>query len=303
MKCITRVAASIIMAQVFSVSVARDAAATQITLNFVPASSTLTWGGFFGGQPFIPQDTGASPPAGTTDFNLALPSNTTTHQGTITVDVDNLLLPTSIKLVSSAANSDPSGKWFPQAYDFLPNDVDGDLRLYEFPDDASSSVGTTPGAAAEADFGIRIRPTGAPDVAYAALRDIVFNITTPAAVPVVAGQFSSTTENFEYATGWWDYWLHPTFTAEKLRQRLEVAGGDNNNSSAVSSTYTSIPLGGGSYQITLTIPVLVNDPDTTAPTSFTGTLVATVVIPEPASALLLGLAGMLVGLFGARRRG
>src|SRR5215213_5932393 len=254
MKCITRVAACIIMVQVFSVWVARDAAATQLTLNFVPASSTMTWGGFFGGQPFIPQDTGASPPAGTTDFNAALPSNATTHQGTITVDVDNLFAPTSIQILSSAANADPSGKWLPQDYAFLPNNVDGDLNLYEFPDDASSSVGTTPGAAAEADYGIRIRPTGAPDVAYAALRDMVFNVTTAPGVPVDAlGQFSSTTENFEYATGWWDYWLHPTFTAEKLRQRLEVAGGDNNNTSAVPSTYVATPLGGGTYQITLTI--------------------------------------------------
>jgi hypothetical protein len=263
----------------------------------------MTWGGFFGGQPFIAQDTGPSPPSGQgiSDANLALPSNTTTHQGTITVDVDNLLLPTSIQLLSSAAASDTSGRWLPKIQPFL--DVDNDSNFGEFPDDAVTSVGTTPGpltAADDADFGIRIRPTGAPDVAYSALRDMVFNITTPSAVPVVLGQFSSTTENFEYASGWWDYWLHPTFTAEKLRERLEVAGGDNNNSSAVPSTYTAVPLGGGAYQITLTIPVLVNDPDTTAPTSFTGQLVATVVIPEPASVLLLGLGGMFMAV-GCRR--
>ena len=68
------------------------------------------------------------------------------------------------------------------------------------------------------------------DVAYAALRDIVFNVTTAPGVPVNGlGQFDSKTQNFEFATGWWDYWLHPTFTAEKLRQRLEVAGGDEDN--------------------------------------------------------------------------
>src|SRR6476659_10939351 len=113
MKCIMRFTACIVAVQFLFLLITRDAPATQITLNFVPASSTLTWGGFFGGQPFIPQDTGPSPPAGTTDFNLALPSNTTTHQGTITVDVDNLVLPTSIQVVSSNADADLSGKWLP----------------------------------------------------------------------------------------------------------------------------------------------------------------------------------------------
>ena len=51
MKCVTRVAACSIALLVFSAFSIRDAAATQIALNFVPASSTLTWGGFFGGNP------------------------------------------------------------------------------------------------------------------------------------------------------------------------------------------------------------------------------------------------------------
>jgi PEP-CTERM motif len=294
MRCITRVAACSIALLVFSAFSIRDAAATQIALNFVPASSTLTWGGFFAGNPFVPQSA-----PGTTDYNAALPSNTTTHQGTITVDVDNLLTPSSIQILSSNANPDPSGKWLPEPYGFLPSDVDGDTNHYEFPDDASSSVGTNPGAATDADFAIEISP--GVDVAYATIRDAVFNITTPAAVPVVAGAFASTTENFELATGWWDYWLHPTFSNPKFRQRLEVAGGDEDNTSAVPSTYVSVPLGGGLHQITLTIPVNVLFPDDTAPTSYTGTLVATAIIPEPTSVVLLALG--LVGLFGVRRRG
>jgi hypothetical protein len=261
----------------------------------------MTWGGFFGGQPFIPQDTGASPPAGTTDYNLALPSNTTTHQGTITVDVDNLLLPTTIQIVSSNADSDLSGKWLPTPQPYI--DVDGDLDFGEFPDDAVTSVGTVPTPPADADFGIRIRPTGAPDVAYATLRDMSFNITTAPGVPVNAlGEFSSTAENFEYASGWWDYWLHPTFTPDKLRERLEVAGGDNDNTAALPSTYVAVPLGGGMHQITLTIPVNVLDPDDSAPTSFTGQLVATYITPEPTSLALLSLAGGMLGLLEARRR-
>jgi hypothetical protein len=305
MKCIMRVAACSIALLAFLVFSTRDAAATQLTLNFVPASSTLTWGGFFGGIPFTPVPT---VPSGGADYNLALPSNTTTHQGTIVVDVDNLLAPTSIQILSSNADADLSGKWNPQNYAFLPNDVDGDLNLYEFPDDASSSVGTVAGPPDDADYAIRIN--AGVDVAYAALRDIVINVTTPPAVPVNGlGQFDSKSQNFDLTTGWWDYWLHPTFTNEKLRQRLEVAGGDEDNFNDFAagtdpdSTYLATPLGGGATQITLTLPINVLFPDDTAPTRYTGTLVATVTIPEPTSVLMLGLGGMCLGLIGVRRRG
>jgi hypothetical protein len=303
MRCITRVAACSIALLVFSAFSIRDTNATQLALSFVPASSTLNWSGFFGGQPFVAQSA-----AGTTDYNLALPSNTTTHQGTITVDVDNLLSPTSIQILSSNADADPSGKWLPESYAFLPSDVDGDLNHYEFPDDASSSVGTTPGVAADADFAIEISP--GVDVAYAALRDVVINVTTAPGVAVNGlGQFDSKSQNVEIATGWWDYWLHPTFNsaANRLRQRLELAGGDEDNFNDVAqgldadSTYVAVPLGGGLYQITLTIPVNALFPDDSAPTRYTGTLVATATIPEPASVALLGLG--FVGLFAVRRRG
>jgi hypothetical protein len=296
----------------FSIFSIRDLSAAQIVLGFVPNSSTLTWGGFFNGQPFLPQSA-----AGTTDYNVALASNKTTHQGTILVDVDNLLSPSTIQLIHSGANSDASGKWLPEDYAFLNPDVDGDGDPYEFPDDASSSVGTTPGAAADADYAIEINP-GA-DVAYSALRDVKFNITTGPGLPVNGlGEFNTnralTTENIELTTGWWDYWLHPTFVTPKFRQRLEAAGddadnsGDDDNDSATGnpptpvkpSTYVATPLGGDVYQITLTIPVKIDFPDPTAPTFFFGTLVATATIPEPTSFVLLGTA--LVAALGIRCR-
>jgi hypothetical protein len=306
MKCVMRVAACSIALLAFSVFSIRHAAAAQVTLNFVPSASTLTWGGFFGGAPFEPQSA-----SGTMDFNPALPSDTTTHQGSITVDVDNLLAPTSIQILSSNADADLSGKWLSDAYHFLDPDVDDDGNLYEFPDDAHSSVGTQPGPAQDADFAIEISPPGAPDVAYAALRDIVFNVTTAPGVPVnPLGQFDSKTQNFELATGWWDYWLHPTFTNEKLRQRLEVAGGDEDNfndfaaGTAPSSTYVAVPLGGGQgTHVTLTIPVNVFFPDDSAPTRYTGTFVATgVVVPEPSSIVLIGTLTAIAAAYAARRR-
>src|SRR5262245_39204270 len=116
MKCVMRVAVCSIALLVFSFFSIRYATATQITLNIVPSASTLTWGGFFGGIAFSPVTT---VPSGGADYNAALPSNTTTHQGTIVVDVDNLAAPSSIKLLSSNANADLSGKWNPQNYAFL----------------------------------------------------------------------------------------------------------------------------------------------------------------------------------------
>lgn len=271
--------------------------AVQLTLNFVQQDSYLAWNGFFAGQPFLPQDGNA----GTMDFDPANPSNRTTYQGTIIVDVDNLLAPTSIQLVSSAADADVNGKWLPEMEPYIDG-PDANMTPGDFPADAVTSVGNTP-TALDADYGIKIRPPGAPDVAYSSLRDMVFNITTPGVEPVNGlGEFSSLTQNFEYATGWWDYWLHPTFTAEKIRQRLEVAGGDNNNLAAAASKYTVTPLGGGLSQISLFIPVSVNDPDDTAPTSFTGQLVATAIVPEPASMTLFGIVAM-TAVLSIRRRG
>lgn len=279
-----------------SALIAGRAAAVQVTLNFVQPESYLTWSGFFAGQPFLAQD-GV---AGTTDSNPSSPSNKTTYQGTITVDVDNLLAPTSIKIISSAADADLSGSWLPDVQPFI--DIDGG-GPGDFPGDAVTSVGTVPGPSAVADYGIRVKPPGAPDVAYAAQRDLVFNVTTPGVEAVNGlGEFSSLTQNFEYAQGWFDYWLHPTFTSQKIRQRLELSGGDNDNLSAALSTYTVTPLGGGVNEIKLFIPVNVNDPDDTAPTNYAGQLVATIITPEPTSAVLLSLAGVCGALFNGRNR-
>jgi hypothetical protein len=294
MKCIMRIATCSLALLVFSAFSISAAFAEQITLTLSQPLSNMTLTGFFGGQPFLTQDG----QAGTTDFDPLSPSNKTTYQGTITVDVDNLFAPTSIKLLSSTANADPSGKWLPEVEPYVDG-PDANTTPGDFPDDGVTSVGTTPGVAFDADHGFRINP-GVP-VAWGAYRDVEFNITTPGFVPVNGlGQFSSTTENFEFATGWFDYWLHPTFANPKLRQRLELAGGDENNALAPDSTYIVTPLGGGLSQITLTIPINYDIPDSTAPTHHAGVFVATVVIPEPTSFTLLGLA--LAPALIARRR-
>jgi hypothetical protein len=295
MKCSLSVVVCSIALLAFSAFSVRNASATTITLNLAQPLSSMTLTGFFGGNPFLAQDG----QAGTTDYDLASPSNKTTYQGGITVDVDNLLAPTSIQLIGSTANADPSGKWLPEAEPYI--DIDGG-GPGDFPGDAVTSVGTTPGGAGgaiDADHGFRINP-GAP-AAWGAYRDVEFNITTPGAVAVNGlGQFSSVTEKFKFTTGWFDYWLSPTFTPQKIRQRLELAGGSDNNTLAADSTYIVTPLGGGASLITLTIPINYDIPDDTAPTHHAGVFVATLTIPEPTSFVLLGLA--LLPALTARRR-
>src|SRR5688572_12389949 len=73
--------------------------AVPLTLNLVQADSHITINGLFSGIPSTFQEG----TAGTTDLVAGSPSNRTTFQGTITVDVDNVLAPSSIQILSSAA--------------------------------------------------------------------------------------------------------------------------------------------------------------------------------------------------------
>jgi hypothetical protein len=181
-------------------------------------------------------------------------------------------------------------------------DVDGDLNFGEFGDDSVTTAGDNPAPATDADWGVRIfHPAFGANIAYGAARDVVYNITTPAALPVDAfGEFSSTTENFEFATGWFDYWVAPG--AGTIRGRSELAGGDDDNSSAVKSKYTITPIGGGLSQITVFIPIDINSPGGDANFFYDGQFVATTVIPEPTSLVLLGMAGIVAALARYRNR-
>jgi len=298
MKTIFYVLASLVS----SVLVVSEVNAVQITLNLVQAESQILLTGAFSGLPFLSQDVPApgAPVPGTTDYDPTRPSNHTTFQGTITVDVDNIMSPSSIKILSSNADADLSGAWLPEVEPYL--DVNGNGVFGEFGDDSVSSVGDNPAPATDADWGIRIfHPAFGVNVAYAADRDIVYNVTSAVEAVNPLGEFNSSTENFEFATGWIDYWVAPA--AGGIRGRSELAGGDDDNATLLPSTYTVTPLPGIQKEVRLFIPIDINAPGEDADFFYDGQFVATlIVIPEPSSFMLLGLAGMLAALLGHRHR-
>jgi hypothetical protein len=281
----------------FTISI-RDTNAVIRTLNLVPADSHITINGVFSGIPTSAQE-GV---VGTFDLVAGSPSTRTTFQGTITVDVNNVLAPTSLRILSSAAAADTSGIWFPQPRPY--QDLNGDMDPGEFglPPAGDSEVGTANnfGPDANADWGMRVRhPAFGVDIAYGGYRDISYNVTSDPAVVNGAGQFSSLTQHFE-PDGFLDYWVAPAAGGLLGRTEANTGDGDFYNNTAGVSSYTVTPLGGGASRINLLIPILVDDMGTTLRTVYTGQFLATVIIPEPTSLALLGL-GAFSALLVVRR--
>ncbi len=275
--------------------------AAQITLSLVQQESSITVTGDFGGLPLRTQE--GTP--GTTDLNPARPSNSTTYQGTITVNVDNVMMPTSIQILSSAADADVGGVWLPEQYlDQMDLNGNGDPYEVGLPPDGDSRTASSdpPAPAFDADYGVEVRDpfTGTVDIAYGAQRDVVYNVTS-GVEPVVAGQFNSTSENFEWSSGWFDYWVDPA--AGNIRGRAELAGGDNDNVAGTGpSSYIVTPLPDGRKEIRLMIPVNLDDLSDDLNSFYDGQLVATLIVPEPSTLVLFGAATAIAAAFAARRR-
>jgi hypothetical protein len=305
MSCIVRISVCVVAVQLFSTFAIREAAAVQISLNLVQASSTLTITGAFGGgssDNLQPQD-GI---AGTTDLNLGSPSNKTTFQGPITVDVDNILAPTSIQIISSAADADVSGIWLPQVQNNPDGNGDGDTTDFGLPPDGDSlpTQGTSPAPAANADWAIKVPSGFGPDIAFGAYRDVVYNISSGVKAVDGLGQFSLLNELFKPG-GSLDYWVANGVPGGNVRGRTDAQTGgssDYSNFSPLMSTYIVTPLGGGMSQITLSIPISVDDMGSDLRAKFNGQFVATLVIPEPTSIVLFGLTSFLLATFGRRQR-
>jgi hypothetical protein len=269
-----------------------DVAAVQITLNLVQSQSNLTLNGDYLGtddapvNPFSPQDHPDFPTAGTTDGDPSHPSNRTTLTGTITVDVDNVMAPTTIQILSANMDANITGVWLPEPQ----------------PDDGTESEGTDPHPAEPADVGVKIiADFGVPgccDLAYAAFRDLSYNLETadpetltPVVEPVnTQGEFSSITQILSYHTGFFEYWADPFLINERNRDSVAGDGAPNQHNVDASTdpdTFTPIPNAPKSTYVvsgnlvTLTIPVEINiDNPGDLSQYIDGQLLATFEIPE-----------------------
>ena len=297
MSCNLRAALFHVGAVIASILTIQAAQAAPLTLNLVQADSSISIAAVFGGIPAVAQEG----TAGTTDLVAGSPSTRTTFQGTITVDVDSFLSPSSIKIVSSAAAADTSGTWLPQIRPFQDLNGDGDPGDFGLPPDGDSEVGTNTNfsPAANADWGMKvIHPAFGVPIAFGGYRDISYNLTSGVEA-VALGQFSSLSQHVE-PDGFLDYWVAPGAGGLLGRTGANTGDGDFYGNTAGVSSYTVTPLGGGQSKITLTIPILVDDMGSTLRTVYTGQFVASIVIPEPTSVVLLGLAG--VWRFSIRRK-
>jgi hypothetical protein len=116
-------------------------------------------------------------------------SLTTTYSGTIIVDVDDVMNPTSITFVSASAAAANSGNW-------LPQEGGGDLGG---PDPGDSN----PGTAMPANYGFVFDEPALFTTFYGASRETVLSLNSPGAA-VASGQFDLTTIGIEIAEGFFD---------------------------------------------------------------------------------------------------
>lgn len=246
-----------IIALVLCLWACRELPAVQITMNLVPSQSYLTLNGEFGGTPIVPQDESLVPTPGTTDLDPSNPSNRTPLSGTITVDVDNVMSPSTIQILAASMDAGVTGNWVPE-----PQPLD-DTPIGDDP----------PTIAAPADIAIKVEVFLNEDccnIHYATLRDLTYNLATvdlqtemPVSEPVnPQGEFSSLSQVLTYSSGFLDFWLG--FPASE-RGRDDVTGDSAPNQHEINDdTLTPFPDAPASTFIvagntaTLTIPVKID---------------------------------------------
>jgi hypothetical protein len=192
-----------------------------------------------------------------------------TFFGTISVDLDSLVAPTTITFLSAVLDRTPTGQFLPQVGGGTPG---------------------TPGTPADADLGYTASPGG---VAYLyAVRDLTFSAVS-SAISVVGTSFDSTLIT-TVQTGGTFAW-NSAVSAGSLP--LGVVMGPNLAGPG------SLVISGGIA--TLTIPILFTAngeiPGGTTTQATTALIVATATVPEPGVAGLLAVAGAL-SLGGWKRR-
>jgi hypothetical protein len=205
-------------------------------------------------------------------------SLTTTYSGTITVDVDNVMNPSSISFISANAVAANSGSWLPG----IGGGTEGDPNIQG---DAN------PGTAAPANYGFVITVdlgTG-PTTLYIASRDTALSVNTDTigALPITQGKFDPYGIQVAIPQGTYDGNLSSPDLGDEVTASEPLAGETGLNCTAENDP--SVNRCGeamGSYSVagnlaTLTLPIDFLIGGGTPEVRFTGTLTATHSLVEP----------------------
>lgn len=209
------------------------ASAEQVVFTIDPMLSSVSLSADFSGVPLTEQGPG---------------STTTRYSGTITVDVDNKLAPTSIEFLSAAAAAGDSGSWLPAR--------------------GGGSGPGVPGIAEPANYGVQA-DFGLLGIAYATLRDVVIDITK-APQPVTNGMFDGA-QTLTAVAGWFEY-------------NVPLAIGGDVGSDPYDGSTDNVTFTPGTYAVTgntatLTLPLEWITGGSVI-TVFTGQFVATATLPQ-----------------------
>jgi hypothetical protein len=208
--------------------------AEELVLTLVPSQSRVTLESDWTGIPLVEQGPG---------------SLTTSYSGTVTINVDNKLAPTTIEFVGAAAAAANSGSWLPQV--------------------GAGPAPGDPGTPAPANFGVKA-DLGLLGTAFAVLRDTVIGITnTP--VPITANQFDST-QTLTALAGRFEYNVPLSLGGD--------LGSDPYEGSTPNTTFDRGTYAVSGNTITLTMPLeWIDSGDVTS--IFRGTFVATASLSKP----------------------
>ena len=158
-------------------------------------------------------------------------SSTTTYSGVLVVDVDNVETPTSVDFVTSVMIAANSGNWLPAV--------------------GGGPAPGNPGIAAPANYGA-FEATGFLLIGdlYAAIRDLQFDVTTPAPLPVTGGSSFPSTQTFTISAGT----SHTNASGGLLDLDGDASSGSLVGENAVNAAANSTYSRAGSI-FTLTIPI------------------------------------------------
>jgi hypothetical protein len=206
-------------------------------------------------------------------------SLTTTYSGTITVDVDDIMNPTSIAFISANAAAANSGNWLPE----IGGGTVGDPGILGDADPGTPTPGNY-GFVYSADFG------AGPLSLYIASRDTVISLDTvvAGAKPITGGQFDPFGIGIGVPQGTYDANLsdpgyfgvdtvtpsNPLFD-ENIRRNCTDSAGTENRCTAMGSYAVAGNL------VTLTVPIDFLLGGGTPLINFTGTLTATYSLAQP----------------------